>query len=209
MENDKENWVIFINFVLSHSKKTRKDIYNMISKWRTVSKKAGNDLRIFESNWYEREHPDTGKRGNFIVLDSSNWVNIIPVTREGNILLIEQYRHGTDDVTIEVPGGLVEPGEDSRKAAERECREETGYIGDGDAELLGVNEPNPAFMTNSCRSYLWRGCRRVGEQNLDQHEDISVIEVPIDEVKQMILGGKIKHSLVLTAFFFYSLKYNF
>jgi len=95
-----------------------------------------------------------------------------------------------------------------REAGERECREETGFAGEGQALLLGENIPNPAFLTNRCWSYVWFNCKKVSDQQLDGHEDIRVIEVSMKEIKQMILDKKIQHSLVLTAFFFYFLQYS-
>ena len=104
------------------------------------------------------------KQGIFYVLDSPSWVNIIPVTKDGNIVLIKQYRHGSNSITIEIPGGLVEKAEQSRNAAERECTEETGYTSSDPAILLGENLPNPAFLNNKCKSFLWLNCTRTTNQ---------------------------------------------
>ena len=180
----------------------------MVKNWQTVNKDLINDFRIFKANWIIRKHPDLGKESKFVVLDSPNWVNIIPVTKNNEIVLIEQYRQGIDGVTLEVPGGLIDPGEDAGEAGERECREETGYLSAEKAELLGINEPNPAFMNNICYSYLWRNCEKNASQELDPHEDIETVLVPADEIKNYIKEGKIKHSLVLTAFFYYFLRYG-
>jgi 8-oxo-dGTP pyrophosphatase MutT (NUDIX family) len=180
----------------------------MIKKWETLERRKVDNFKIFDLEWIKRRHPDWGKVNEFVVLNSPSWVNIIPVTKEGNVILIEQYRHGTDEITLEVPGGLVEKDEDPKDAGERECFEETGYKGKGCAKLLGTNIPNPAFINNKCFSYLWLDCEKVGTQHLDGHEDIKVIEVPLKNIKKMILEGKIQHSLVLTAFFFYFLEYS-
>lgn len=156
----------------------------------------------------ERKHPDRDKSGRFVVLDSPGWVNIIPVTRDNKVVFIEQYRHGIDELTLEVPGGLVEAAEESVNAAARECTEETGFVGEGLPQLIGENIPNPAFLNNMCRSYVWFGCEKMKEQNLDGHEDIRVVEIPLADVKGMVMNGEIKHSLVLTAFFYYFLKFG-
>jgi len=178
----------------------------MIKKWETLSEREVDNFKIFNLSWIKRRHPDSKKESEFVVLKSPQWVNIIPITIDGNVVLIEQYRHGSDEITLEVPGGLVEKGEDSRLAAERECLEETGFAGRDSAILLGENIPNPAFLTNTCNSFVWFGCEQVAKQKLDRHEDIRVIEAPLSEIKNMILKGQIKHSLVLTAFFFYFLQ---
>ena len=178
----------------------------MISKWDTVSSSEPINLKIFKAVWHTRRNPNSESESDFITLQSQPWVNIIPITKEGNIVLIKQYRHGVDDITIEIPGGLVENSEKPISAAQRECIEETGYIGDGVAELIGETQPNPAFLDNICYHFVWRNCSKQIKQKLDEHEDIAVFEVPIWEIKKMILIKEIKHSLVLDAFFFYHLK---
>ena len=89
----------------------------MIQKWETISKRKVDNFKIFNLEWVKRRHKEWNKESEFVVLDSPEWVNIIPVTKNGTIVLIEQYRHGIDEITIEVPGGLVEPGEEPRIAA--------------------------------------------------------------------------------------------
>jgi ADP-ribose diphosphatase len=180
----------------------------MIKKWNTISSEKAADLKIFNANWVRRQHPDWDKSSNFVVLDSPDWVNIIPITKDGNVVFIEQYRHGTDEITLEVPGGLIEIGEDPGFAGERECQEETGFVGAEKAILLGENRPNPAFMNNTCYSYVWFDCEQKFDQNLDGNEDIKIVEYPLNEVRMLILDKKVNHSLVLTAFFFYSLQYS-
>ncbi|MBM2815010.1 MAG: hydrolase [Ignavibacteria bacterium] len=180
----------------------------IIPKWETIEDKHDGNLKIFDLHRIRRRHPVWRKESEFIILDSPRWVNIIPVTTGNNVVLIEQYRQGIDCNTLEVPGGLVEAGEDTRHAAERECREETGFAGSADSVLLGENYPNPAFLNNKCWSYVWFDCYKQFTQKLDSNEDIKVIEVPLSEIKNMITSGQIKHSLVLTAFFFFSMKYG-
>ncbi len=179
-----------------------------MEKWDTLSREKVEDFKIFQAYRVERRSPDSGKRSKFVTLDSPNWVNIIPITKDKDVVLIEQYRHGSDEVTLEVPGGLVELGEDSRRAAERECLEETGFGSDVEAELLGINRPNPAFMNNFCGSYVWFDCEKKSEQKLDGNEEIETVKYPLEKIKILVAEGKITHSLVLTAFFFYSLKYG-
>ncbi len=181
----------------------------MISNWKTNKISQIGDFRIFTLNSARRINPVSGKEGEFYFIDSPKWVNIIPITEDRKVVFVEQYRHGTDSVTIEIPAGLVEKGEDTQLAAKRECEEECGFRGDGLPELLGVNSPNPAFLNNKCYSYVWHNCTKQFEQNLDTNEVIDIHLIDIDTVKKMIMGGEINHSLVLTAFLFYSLKYKF
>lgn len=179
-----------------------------ILNWETISSGAEQNLKIFDLKIVKRRNLKIGKESDFVVLNSPKWVNIIPITKNDEVVLVEQYRHGIDQITLEVPGGLVEPGEEPRVAAERECSEETGYSSELRAEQLGENLPNPAFLTNTCYSFLWRDCELTSMQKLDGNEDIAVHLLPMKDIKNKILDGTIRHSLVLTAFFFYSLKYG-
>ena len=176
--------------------------------WKTLNDELVANYKIFDLHKVKRRSSISSKEGNFIVLDTASWVNIIPVTTDGDIILIEQFRHGTAEVTLEIPGGMLEIHEDPRIAAERECTEETGFHSDVPAEFLGSMAPNPAFLNNTCYSYIWRNVSGKFEQNLDGNEEIRVISAKIDKVFDYIMNGKINHSLVLNAFFFYLMKYG-
>lgn len=184
-------------------------INNMVSKWITKRVLKSEDYKIFNLSLLTKEHPVRNKESNFVVINSSDWVNIIPITTDNRIVLIEQYRHGTDEITLEIPGGLVEIGEEPRLAAERECIEETGFSSDIKSELIGYTHPNPAFLNNQCYSYLWKNCEKKQLQNLDGNEEINVVYADFNEIKNYIETGKISHSLVLNAFFFYFNKYGY
>lgn len=181
----------------------------MIPIWETIANKELLDLKIFKAELVTRKHSSIGKIGEFVVLNSSNWVNIIPITKDGNILLIEQFRQGTNSVTIEIPGGLIELGEEPINAARRECIEETGFSSDKELELLGISLPNPAFLNNKCYTFAWFDVEERYKQNFDENEEINVLPTPIHEVKNMIKSGKINHSIITTAFFYFFLKYGF
>lgn len=181
----------------------------MIEKWQTISKEDISNQKIFNITHCYRKHPTLDKQGKFVVLDSPTWVNIIPITKNKEVVLIEQYRHGSDSVTIEIPGGLVEKGEEPRLAAQRECQEETGFASLFDAVQMAEITPNPAYLNNFCYSFVWFDCEKKFDQQLDGNEDIHSFLVPLEQIPQMILDGKIKHSLVIDAFYFYSLLYGF
>lgn len=146
-----------------------------------------------------RQHLTDGRTGSFTIAESPQWVNILPVTESGKIVLVEQFRHGSGTVSLEIPGGVVDNNEDPLDAAERECLEETGWKGTGRAELLGTIEPNPAFMSNVCSVYIWNNCTFARNQQLDPLEDINVVVVSMQEFFQRIALGTICHSLVLSA----------
>ncbi|MFM7774516.1 MAG: NUDIX hydrolase [Candidatus Kapaibacterium sp.] len=142
----------------------------------------------------------------FVVVHPHAWVNILPITKDDHVVLIHQYRHGIDGVTLEIPGGMVEPGEDPCEAGMRECSEETGFESRLRAELLGVVQPNPAFLSNECFSYVWRDCSAERMQRLDRNEDIAVETVAMERIPELIRSGRIAHSLVLNAFMLFWMK---
>ena len=170
-----------------------------IRNWETLEAGEIQKRGIFGFQQVVRRSPRTGRPGRYQVLHLDDWVNVVAITEDDDVVLIEQYRHGIDRPTLEIPGGLVEPGEDPAHAAERELLEETGYAGEP-AELLGRVHPNPAFQTNVCSTYLVRGARRVAEPDLDPGEDIAVAIHPRSTLDAMVRRGDISHSLVVAAF---------
>ncbi len=178
----------------------------MIYHWQVNSSSMDKSCRIFNIRKDRATSPRTGKCHEFYVLESDPWVNVIPITPSHQVVLIRQYRHGTREVTLEIPGGLVEKTDTPEQAALRELKEETGYQGD-DICLIGQVHPNPAFLDNSCYTYLVRGVNPTSKQNLDDKEDIEVILSPLENIPEMIRDGTINHSLVLSAFFFFFLKF--
>jgi 8-oxo-dGTP pyrophosphatase MutT (NUDIX family) len=127
------------------------------------------------------------------------------MTTNDEVVMIKQYRHGSKEITFEIPGGLVDEG-DHQKAAVRELLEETGYAGEN-IELLGSVNPNPAIFNNLCHTYLVENVKKVAEINLDPNEDIEVIHMPVQEIPSLIEKGTISHALVIVGFYFYFMKY--
>lgn len=178
-----------------------------LNKWQTVNKEFVGNYKIFDLYYSDRVHPVKQTTSRFVTLESPDWVNIIPITSGKKIIMVEQYRHGTDELSLEIPAGLIEKGEFHQNAAERECTEETGFAGNSWAELLGYVEPNPAFLGNKCYHYVWFDCERKFEQNLDENELINVKTFDLKDLKELINNGTIRHSLVLSAFMFFNIKY--
>lgn len=172
----------------------------MVKNWQKLDSKALADYRIFKSRQDVRRSPRTDQVHTFYVLESPDWMNVIPITPEGNVVFVHQFRHGIEAITMEVPGGLVDPGEAPLQTASRELLEETGYQAE-EIIPIGIVTPNPAFLDNHCYSYLARNVRKVKEPEFDGAEDIAVTEVPLAEVPQLIKSGKITHSLVIAAFY--------
>ena len=143
------------------------------------------------------------KKGTFSVLMAPDWVNVIALTPDNEVVMIRQYRQGTRDITLEIPGGMVDPGEEFISAGLRELKEETGGVGSY-AEQIGVVAPNPAIQQNYCGTILVRDVV-LGEQSLEGNEEIEVVLYPLSDVPSLIQTGQITHSLVIAAFHFYHL----
>jgi 8-oxo-dGTP pyrophosphatase MutT (NUDIX family) len=168
--------------------------------WDIVSSERRDRLRIFGLRVDRAVSPRTGEAHDFYVLESGSWVNVIPITPAQEVVLIRQYRHGTREITLEIPGGIVEPGDSPQEAARRELREETGYEAEKMVEL-GFVHPNPAFLDNRCYTFLAPHARRTGPQTQDEKEDIRVLLEPLTEIPRLIREGAITHSLVVAAFY--------
>jgi 8-oxo-dGTP pyrophosphatase MutT (NUDIX family) len=176
-----------------------------ICSWPDLGTQSLGNFRIFQLRSVRRRSPRNGVERDFYVMDCSDWVNVIAITAENELILVEQFRHGVAAVELEVPGGIMDPGEtDAVAAGLRELREETGYIGDGAIEI-GCVLPNSAIQSNRCRTVLVRNCRRVGELELDDSEDIAVRLFPTSEMSTLVTGGHIRHSLAVAALYHYEL----
>ncbi len=175
----------------------------MLEPWPLVESKILCSFPIYRLRQDVRRSPRTGKNHTFLVLDSTDWVNIVPITPRGDVVMIRQFRHGTADMVLEIPGGMMElNGEDPREAALRELVEETGYVAES-CVYLGSVHPNPAIQNNRCHTFLAQNVRRVCDQRLEGTEDIEVVEIPFKEIPALITKGEITHALVLIAFFWY------
>jgi 8-oxo-dGTP pyrophosphatase MutT (NUDIX family) len=145
--------------------------------------------------------PQTGRDFDFYVIDAPDWVNVFPVTPAGEVVCVRQYRAGTDAVTLEVPGGMVDPGDpDPVAAARRELEEETGYRARRFIDIGSV-APNPALQTNACTSVLAVDARPTGTAQPDGAEEIEVALVDLDRIPERIADGTITHSLVVAGFY--------
>ncbi len=167
--------------------------------WETESSAVVADYSIFRVRKDRCRSPRTRKAHDFWVLETTDWVNVVALTPDDRLVLVEQYRFGCRRPTLEIAGGTVDAGEAPLAAAARELREETGYVADS-IVLLGRVEPNPAIQNNRCYTALALGCRPEGAQELDEREDIVVRTRPLAELPAMLEGGEITHALVWAAF---------
>lgn len=175
--------------------------------WKVISSTRDSSYRIFSIRTDKAQSPRTGKEHDFYILESSSWVNVIPLTRQNEVVMVRQYRHGIQDVTLEIPGGLVEDSDSPEEAAGRELCEETGYRA-SQMVSLGSVHTNPAIQNNTCYTFLARDVFLAGEQKQDEKEDIEVLLRPLSEIPRLICNGEITHSLVLAAFYRFYMEYQ-
>lgn len=167
--------------------------------WETLETGEVLDRRVFGVQEVVRRSPRTGRAASYQVLRIGDWANVVALTPDDEVVLVAQYRHGLDDVTLEIPGGVLDPGEDGATCAARELAEETGYTGEAPV-LLGTVHPNPAIQDNACTTWLITGARRTLEPTPDEGEDIEVLTLPRGDVGELLRDGRITHSLVVAAF---------
>jgi ADP-ribose pyrophosphatase len=177
----------------------------VIKPWEKISSKLLGDFRIFKLRSDKKISPRTGKEHDFFVLDSVNWVNVVAVTPDQQLVMIEQFRHGSNTVELEIPGGMMDAGEtDPVATAVRELREETGYEGEN-ARLLGRIHSNPAILSNLTYTVLIENCRLKHPVEFDRGEDLLTRIVPVAEIPKLVADEKIGHSLVVVALYHFEL----
>ena len=170
--------------------------------WQTISSEQIADCRVFSVNRNLAAPSGSENAHHFYVLHPANWVNVIPITENNEVVLIEQFRHGTAQLTLEIPGGMIDLNDPSpRHAAAREMLEETGYEGN---ELIhiGRNHPNPALQSNYCDTFLARDVKPILKPSFDRNEYCEIRLTPIDKIPLLIQSGRITHALVIVAFYY-------
>lgn len=172
-----------------------------MTPWTAIDATREGAYRVFDVWRRHMRSPDSGRTFDFYVIDAPDWVNVIPVTPDRQVVCVRQYRAGTDAVTLEVPGGMIDDADDDAvAAARREMREETGYVADRCVDL-GAVAPNPAIQSNRCSTVLALDVTPDGTQQLDGAEEIDVVCVDLDSIPGLITSGRITHSLVVAAFY--------
>lgn len=176
--------------------------------WKTILSEKMADCRVFEVRrdiCVDAETED--HEATFYCIESADWCNIIPLTANNEVVLIEQFRHGIQKTTLEIPGGMIDEGEDAKTGAARELLEETGYAPQ-EIVSLGTAHPNPAIQNNTVHFFLAKGCEKTQEPNFDTTEHAVTKLVPLSEIKNLIESEQITHSLVLNSFLRFFLREN-
>jgi 8-oxo-dGTP pyrophosphatase MutT (NUDIX family) len=175
---------------------------NAPARWEKLATKSLVQTRVLELTSVHFRHPVRGTERDFVVVRAPDWVNVLALTAAGELVLVRQFRYGTEGFSVEIPGGVMEPGEDPVEAGLRELREETGFTGKR-ARLLGSTHPNPAIQSNRCHFVFVEDAVRTEELEWDADEEIEVVVQPADEVLALARAGGITHALVLNALFLF------
>ena len=167
-------------------------------RWQKLRSEPLAATRIFDVTRAIYRHPHRSKEQDFFVITAPDWVNVVALTPEQHLVLVRQFRFGINDFSVEIPGGVMDEGEDAIMAGLRELREETGYIGTK-TRLLGSVHPNPAMQNNRCHLVLVEDVRREAQLDWDPDEELEIMTRPVDEVYALAQGGGITHAMVLDA----------
>jgi 8-oxo-dGTP pyrophosphatase MutT (NUDIX family) len=171
----------------------------VIKPWRDLGSRNLASTWVFRLDAHRRVSEQSGREAEFYVLHAADWVNVVALTEDERLVFVEQYRHGTREVTLEIPGGVVDASDPSPEAAaRRELLEETGYSSDS-WRLIGTVTPNPAILSNRCFTFLAAGARRVAEPSPDATEEIVVVLHDAARVNALLQEGRITHALVVAA----------
>ncbi len=170
----------------------------ILEKWHLKNEVSELKVRIFEVLRRTLSRPVDNKEGDFFIIKAPTWVNVIALTRDGQIVLVEQYRHGIHDISLEIPGGVVDPGEDAFETARRELAEETGYESKKWSKVGRVSS-NPAILNNYTETWLAEDCERTRELSPDEFEELRVVTMPVDELLELVRSGEVHHALIVAA----------
>ena len=182
------------------------DPNHTVKRWEKRDSRFISDHRIFKIREDQVLNPRTGNQHNMVVLECPDWVNIIALTPDRDVVLVEQYRQGSETVELEIPGGMMDPGEKNPVAtAVRELQEETGYTGEN-ARIIGECFANPAIMNNRVHTILVENCRLTHTVQLDDGEDLVTHLVPANDLPQLVREQKIQHSTIIAALHYFALE---
>ena len=169
---------------------------NLVSTWTRGASRVLAKTRILELHGVMFSHPQRKTETEFSVIHTSDWVNVIATTPDRQLVLVRQFRYGISAPSLEIPGGIIEEGEEPIRAGLRELQEETGFVGTH-ARVLGRVHPNPAIQNNRCYLVWVENVVRQSEVAWDEHEELEVITLPVDQAYALAHAGEITHSLVL------------
>lgn len=166
--------------------------------WKVGETKPVADYGKFKVLKLEATSPRTGETIEFKIIDRAPSVLIVPVTEDGRIILVEQFRPGVQQASLELPAGLLDPGETPEQGAKRELEEETGFCAASFEKLTTIFH-DPAILTSRVTILFARGCKPAGEKNQDEGEDVHTQLYAPQEVDAFVRDGRITHGLIIAA----------
>jgi 8-oxo-dGTP pyrophosphatase MutT (NUDIX family) len=169
-------------------------------KWKCEKEELVFSCHVYSIYKRFYRHPD-GRQGDFFTAKCHDWVQVIPLTANNELVMVRQYRFGIGDLSWEFPGGVLNPGEDALVGGMRELEEETGFCGEN-PKILGKLHPNPALQSNTVHFMLLENCRQVKPINWDEFEELQVKTFPIKDVMKMVENGEISHGITVNALFY-------
>jgi len=176
---------------------------DMVQKWTILKRRMIADYRLFQIEKKKVKSPRTGAAMDVQAIHFPDWVVVLPITSDQTVVMIHQYRHGNEKICLELPGGLVDPDDDSPETTvHRELLEETGYRSKRIVKI-GETYPQPAILSNRCIFYLANDVKQVGAMSLDAGEDISLVHIPIDAILSKIKRREIDNAMTILAFSYY------
>lgn len=173
----------------------------MPRRWKLVSQGEPLDFKVLQVREAFLRHPKDGSLHPRVRIHAGDWVNVVAFTDDDQAILVRQFRCGVLEDTLEIPGGMVDPGETAEVAAGRELEEETGFRAKK-LVALGSCHPNPALFDNRTHTFLATGCKRVHQGRPEHGEDLVVELVPRASLPELVKQGAITHALVLVGLFY-------
>jgi ADP-ribose diphosphatase len=172
--------------------------------WRVLADEHLQHCKVFDVHRATMASPKTGEPHPFYRIESSEWVNVVALTERDELVMVRQFRQGSRTLTLEIPGGLVDPGESPAQAAGRELLEETGYQA-GRLESLGSINPNPALFSNRVHMWVALDCESVAPIRNESTEETSVALLPLADLGSTVSAGGIDHALVVATLYRFEL----